>query len=135
MTDHNEILMYPDQDGLNVSLQGQWKKLPLRWNAQPSIYSSYAKARFDIPLSSNDYYEAITNPAIIHFLGEKKPWNYLSFHPLKKSYTDYLKVSPWKDYTATDYHFLNIIKKWASIEKNIKQLQRRSSIPEKVKRI
>ncbi|MGD8568895.1 MAG: glycosyltransferase family 8 protein [Gammaproteobacteria bacterium] len=133
MNNNINKLIFPDQDGLNVSLKDNWKQLPLRWNQQPAVYSMFSKKHFEKSLSYQDYYDAIHNPAIVHFLANNKPWHYLTYHPLKESYYDYISKSPWSDYRPVDYTFLNILRKWFSVEKNIKRLYRRSIIPARFK--
>lgn len=135
MTSNDAGLMFPDQDGLNISLKNNWKHLPLRWNQQPATYSMYAKKHFEKSLSCQDYHEAIFNPAIVHFLGKTKPWTYLSYHPLKETYLDYIKRSPWNGFVPSDLNLVNMIKKWLSVEKNIKRFYRKFVTPEKFKKI
>jgi len=126
-------LMYPDQDGLNVSLKNSWKHLPLRWNQQPATYSMYSKKQYEKSLSYKDYHDAIVNPGVVHFMGKNKPWSYLSYHPLKESYQDYIRLSPWAGFQSRDLNLINIIIKWLSVEKNIKRLYRRYLMPKILK--
>lgn len=133
MNTHVNNLLFPDQDGLNFSLKSKWKHLPLRWNQQPATYSMFIKKKYEKSLSYQDYYDAIANPAIVHFLSSNKPWNYLTYHPLKEAYYYYLKKSPWSDYKPADFTIGNIIKKWFSLEKNLKRLYRRHLTPRKIK--
>lgn len=133
MNKYNTELVFPDQDGLNMVLKGKWKHLPLRWNQQPATYSMYAKKRYEASLSRKDYHDAIYNPAIVHFLGKNKPWTYLSYHPLKESYRNFITLSPWASFTPADFNLLNMLRKWLNVEKNIKRLYRRMIIPKQVK--
>lgn len=128
-------LVFPDQDGINVILHKKRKYLPLRWNQQPATYSMFQKEVYEKSLTRQDYSDAITNPGIVHFLSKNKPWDYLTFHPLRETYYEYLKKSPWSDYKPKDYTFINVLKKWLSLEKNIKRLYRRSLTPEKIKNL
>jgi len=59
---------YPDQDGLNLLLQGNWARLAPEWNC-------YACLRLHQPNDlSPAQRAAVTNPGIIHFTGPEKPW-------------------------------------------------------------
>ncbi len=133
MVNHNEKLIFPDQDGLNCILKGRWQPLPLRWNAQPAIYSMYHKKKFVSGISAADYHTAITNPGIMHFVGEDKPWHYMSFHPMGDNYWAYLADSPWKQARPVGYSFMNWLRKNIRFEKQAKRLLRRLSIPKNVR--
>ncbi len=87
MRTQNESLQYLDQDALNLTLRNQWKRLPLRWNLQPSAWSKVEKAKtIETGYSRHEFVEAIQQPGIIHFLAKSKPWKSVTFHPYKKAY-------------------------------------------------
>lgn len=134
MTEQMEQLVFPDQDGLNCILQGQWKHLPLRWNQQPASYSMYQKGRTERSLTPESYLEAIKNPGIVHYLANNKPWNYMTFHPLKESYWNYLATSPWAGFQPENRSPGNRLKKGLSIEKHVKRWIRRLSTPKFVRK-
>lgn len=52
-----------DQDALNATSNGMWKKLDSRWNCQHHPATGYSKLRVE------------ERPSIIHFAGKWKPWN------------------------------------------------------------
>lgn len=133
MTEQMERLVFPDQDGLNYILKGQWKHLPLRWNQQPATYSMYRKGQTERSLSAEAYHEAIRNPGIVHYLGNNKPWNYMTFHPLKESYWRYLASSPWAGFTPDNCSLGNRLRKAVSLEKHIKRWKRRLATPPTVR--
>lgn len=58
---NGEIYLYPDQDLINIVLNGRIKKLPQKWNNQ-----TIRRIVLD------DIYDG----GIVHFIGDKKPWNY-----------------------------------------------------------
>jgi len=85
-----------DQDALNKLFLHNWQVLPLRWNMIPPVSYLFAKI-----LKSKKYrvmaIEANKNPAIIHFAGRTKPWEF----PLTKGYNDlyyeYLALTPFAE--------------------------------------
>lgn len=123
-----ERLIFPDQDGLNAVLHEDWQRLPLRWNQQPATYSMLPK---QVPGSARarEFAEAVTRPAVVHFLGRNKPWHYMTFHPLKGTYWHYLRQSPWRDYRYPDGGLLNRLKKGLMLEKQLKRWRRRLAGP------
>lgn len=127
MRHNSSLLQYPDQDGLNAILHNDWKRLPLRWNQQPAIYSMLNKQHRGSE-RQQEFLEAVQQPAIIHFLSNNKPWHYMSFHPLKQRYWDYLRRTPWQDYRYPDRCAGNIIRKWLMLERQLKQWYRRRLI-------
>lgn len=60
----------PDQDRLNEFFAGRYRRLPLRWNLNPTAATTHwpesARQEFD---------GALSEPGIWHFMGYKKPWN------------------------------------------------------------
>jgi lipopolysaccharide biosynthesis glycosyltransferase len=78
---HNpNLILYPDQDGLNKVIDGNLKVLDDRWNSVIAMDS-------EIPV-------LLQNAAIIHFTGSLKPWHKCS-DPRREIYWNYLKKSPW----------------------------------------
>ena len=74
--DNPEKVTYWDQDALNAILVHRWIKLPTRWNFQ----------------------ETGKDPAIVHFIGEEKPWHRSLKHPFKYEYHKYRVKTPWPQY-------------------------------------
>lgn len=126
-------LVFPDQDGLNLVLQDRWKHLPLRWNQQPASYSMQEKGRTERSLTPQQFDEAVADPGIVHYLGRNKPWNYMTFHPLKENYWGYLSRSPWHGATADNLSAANRVIKLLQVEKNLKHLLRRRKTPAAVR--
>lgn len=129
MIKHNENLIFPDQDGLNYTLSGKWQHLPLRWNMQPATYSMYNKQETERSLTISDYAEAIRNPGLVHYLGNNKPWDFTTFHPLKDNYWAYIAKSPWNNSKPERNTVINCLKRILHLDKNLKRLLRRRSIP------
>lgn len=75
---HNsEKIEFCSQDPLNAILYDKWLNIHPKWN----FTTDYFKLQPDI------------KPAIIHFTGNKKPWNH--GHPLQDKYDKYLKTTLW----------------------------------------
>ncbi len=134
MAEYNESLIFPDQDGLNHILRGQWQHLPLRWNMQPATYSMYQKRETEHSLTIREYEEAIKNPGLVHYLGNSKPWDFTTFHPLKENYWAYIAKSPWNNSKPERCTIINRLKRMLHLDKHLKQLLRRRSIPLAIRR-
>lgn len=92
---HQDKIIWWDQDSLNSVLCNRWLLLPLRWNQQAYFFE---KDQYQKNSHRPDFLEAVENPAIIHFSSFHKPWEYINKHPYKYEYFDYLKLTPWKDF-------------------------------------
>lgn len=66
---YSNLLKFPDQDILNITCAPLVKKLPAYFNAIP-VLPYY---------SLEDKKEAFSNPVVIHWAGDKKPWRNPSF--------------------------------------------------------
>lgn len=69
-----------DQDILNVHFNGKWKELPYSYNA------------FNLTQKTDEL------PKVIHYTGNRKPWNYFCDHPYRKLFWDVLKKTPFNKY-------------------------------------
>lgn len=86
-------LVWWDQDVLNICFFDRWGKL-------------------DVTYNTKDIYTKTKNiPVIIHYAGSSKPWHYINNHPYKKLYWNYLKLSPFKDFSYMDFSVKKLIKK------------------------
>lgn len=94
INNNQENIIWWDQDSLNAILYKKWLSLPLKWNLQSNF--------FDISIKKckrgKELKEAITNPAIIHYTGLHKPWDYVDNHPYRQEYYKYLALTPWQNY-------------------------------------
>lgn len=100
---HYAELTAPDQDALNCSFAGKIRELPPRFNyGSVQIYYPWkAQKRISAPtpfMSEEDYIAGTAHPAIIHFLGEERPWRAGNKHPYTPEYNKYLSMTPWKDH-------------------------------------
>ncbi len=92
LQDNPHRTVFWDQDSLNAILYDDYLLLPLRWNLQSNFFEIRDQNR------SQELQEAITNPAIIHYTGMHKPWDYIDNHPYKQEYYKYLALTPWHNY-------------------------------------
>ena len=68
---NNEILFFPEQDGINVFLYPNVGLLPLRYGlylfGNISIYQNIVKKYVKVKINETELSEAIDDPAIVHF--------------------------------------------------------------------
>ena len=89
---------YPhhDQDALNKVFLRKWKALPLRWNVIPPVFNMFIKVllkgRF-----RREAARAVRNPAIIHYAGGYKPWEYERHDDFNGAYYDALQATAFGD--------------------------------------
>jgi lipopolysaccharide biosynthesis glycosyltransferase len=83
---------FPDQDALNVVCRHRRLSLHPRWNVQSSLYELRTS---ELPFPTSEIEEARAHPAIIHFIGPFKPWQYLCRHPHQSLYFDHAAATPW----------------------------------------
>jgi len=108
-----QILLYPDNDALNIIIDGDFLEISPKY----SLQSNYISCRdcdfkyFDKFENLNDIFN---NPIIVQYAGEIKPWHYLSNDHYKKLYWDYLKDTPYNNFSLKDKTLTNIIKKHIS---------------------
>lgn len=84
--------LLPEQDALSDLTRGRWVRLHPRWNMQTTLYDLPA---FLLPYPKKVVQEALAKPAIIHYNGPFKPWQYLCKHPLRDLYFQHLEGTPW----------------------------------------
>ena len=83
---YSSIIKYPDQDVLNISLQGKVKYLDLKYNAMP--VQQYKNEKF--------YKQAFKDPFIVHWAGYRKPWIY-AYVKYGNEFLKYAKKLPFYD--------------------------------------
>lgn len=82
----------PEQDALSVLMKGRWHSLHPRWNLQTGLIDL---PRRKLPFPAATVEEAVTRPAVVHFNGPFKPWQYHCKHPMRGLYFDHLAPTPW----------------------------------------
>ena len=91
-----------DQDTINGALKGRIKTLPVKYN----YFTNYRYFRYATLCSlcgayrevgEEAYREAGKAPAVIHYLGDERPWIAGNHNHFRKLYEYYLAKTPWKD--------------------------------------
>jgi lipopolysaccharide biosynthesis glycosyltransferase len=93
MVEHQELIKFYDQCGLNGVFRGHWVRLAPHWNMQSGIYNNSAQIKR--MKEAGDYDKAVWSPSIVHYIGWSKPWR-LCFHPLEGEYRRYLEMTIYK---------------------------------------
>lgn len=88
-----EKLLYWDQDAMNAVLYEHRQPLPLRWNHQ--VHFDDCLNYLPGGCKTSEMQAAMSNPAIVHFVGPEKPWHYLCLHPHRHLYHHYRLKTPW----------------------------------------
>ena len=94
-------LTCPDQDALNVCLEGKVVFLDYRYNFQQGMYgnldwlSGYKHPAIEV---------AKQNPLLVHYTSSEKPWHKDCKHPLKAEYNHYMGLHPILCETKTWAH-------------------------------
>lgn len=97
-----------DQNIINIVAKDKIKKLELKWNVQDSFFRK--DERNWHPLK-NEIKKAIKEPAIVHFTGEKKPWEDCLI-PAAHLYTKYIKYTKYNGkFSEVEVLIKNIIYK------------------------
>ena len=89
---------YPnhDQDALNKFFMNNWQEIPLRWDVIPPVFNLFLKIVTKPDLRKKAI-EAKLNPAIFHYAGGYKPWEYEIHDGFNDKYYEYLKLTEYKD--------------------------------------
>lgn len=89
----SHLMKHSDQDALNALLLGNVAYFHPRWNLQvPMIYPVWFGWGY-----TQEQVEAVANPAIIHYVTKRKPWNLEYKLPYKRFYFHYLAQTPWRN--------------------------------------
>jgi lipopolysaccharide biosynthesis glycosyltransferase len=83
--DNPEKIPYVDQDALNATMIGNWRKIGNEFNLQRGNVQNVPKKQVQVLLR-----DAI----VVHYTSNDKPWNPYCTHPLKHLYWLYLSKSP-----------------------------------------
>ena len=89
---------YPnhDQDALNKFFMNNWQEIPLRWDVIPPVFNLFFKILTKPDLRKKAI-EAKLNPAIFHYAGGYKPWEYEIHDGFNDKYYEYLKLTEYKE--------------------------------------
>ena len=94
---HTNKLTFWDQDALNANLYNKRLTLEPKWNQLSPVFEVDLKTLLKV-YSAEEIKEIKTSPAIIHYSGSSKPWDYLNIHPFKNEYYKYLSLTDWRDF-------------------------------------
>lgn len=110
-----------DEVALNLVLSGRCTLVHPKFNVGPhlSFFADrlYVAGRYDFPATA--YAEASRDPAIVHFCGGSKPWQYNSIHPQKRMFYKYLAMTPFAGAAPTDRTLRNLVLKPAYLANNL----------------
>lgn len=85
-----------DQDALNQVFMNNWYVLPLRWNVIPPVFNLFVKILKNKLMRENAI-EAKKNPAIFHYAGGYKAWEYRLYQGFNDRYYKYLAATAFSD--------------------------------------
>ena len=100
--------MSPDQDLINIVLNGQIKTIEPEYNLQP-IHLVYKYGIYKLFFGQKNYYDrksmehAVKSPVILHFfrfIGQF-PWDKDSLHPDTEIFDRYMSIYDWRNYEKT----------------------------------
>lgn len=91
----SEILLWHDQDILNLLFHKNWKSVPFRWNVMNTLMRPLP---FYTPTLIREIDNEVKHRVIIHYTCAWKPWIYPCDNPLRFEYYKYLALSPWKGF-------------------------------------
>ncbi|MEC9094896.1 MAG: glycosyltransferase family 8 protein [Planctomycetota bacterium] len=83
-----------DQYALNVVLYDNWRPLSMQWNLGTHAFE-YPDSRYS-PVEKDQYQEMITDPKLVHFTTEWKPWHYGIQHPYQDDFFSILDKTAWQ---------------------------------------
>jgi lipopolysaccharide biosynthesis glycosyltransferase len=85
----DQKFIYPDQDALNLVLDGRAQFIDEKWNFRYNL---------EVLLKNGDVrMDASGQGVFLHFTGRVKPWHDWSLHESKALFTHYQSLSPWAD--------------------------------------
>lgn len=80
---------FPDQDALNVVLDGRAQFIAKKWNYLYGLIGDLDADRRQLNI--------VGDAVFIHFAGAVKPWNNWSRHDSRDLFAKYHAISPWSD--------------------------------------
>jgi lipopolysaccharide biosynthesis glycosyltransferase len=90
---NGDNLFWPDQDAVNYLANNDWQRIDPKWNVQSEFFTGGGGK---LKYLEKEVHAAIQNPAIIHFTGQSKPWDYFNRHPKSMEFVKLgLKSTYW----------------------------------------
>jgi lipopolysaccharide biosynthesis glycosyltransferase len=105
-------LLCHDQDALNHVLNGHWHRLDLRWNQQFKFFKHPATF---LRISAAALRRARSDPFIVHFTSNTKPWHYSNDHPWRGLYYRYLDRTPFRGWRPAPRNFRERLRRSARL--------------------
>jgi lipopolysaccharide biosynthesis glycosyltransferase len=97
---------FHDQDLLNLALNKKVSFIESRWNLIPSRENKNKIKAFSV-LCRLGLQKAFNFNYIIHYAASKKPWHYLSSHPLKALWWKHLRRTKFANFVPEDKNLFN----------------------------
>lgn len=111
-----------DQDTINGVLKDEILSMSPRYN----FFTNYRYFSYENLLSHAGYYKAVTkerftgakrHPAIIHYMGDERPWIAGNLNHYRKAYEHYLAMTPWagtpkekgREWYMLAYHMMDYV--------------------------
>ena len=101
ISSNRHLIKYVDQCVINAVCHGYIRELPIKWNM---IVPFFMKRPMVVEEQRDNLELYISNPYIIHFTTEYKPWFKECNHPYKCEYWRYQELSPWHNQTIQEFH-------------------------------
>ena len=95
------LLKYPDQCVINAICHGYFKELSVKWNMMVPFFMKRPPV---VEEQRENLEKYISNPYIIHYTTEYKPWFKECNHPFKSEYWKYQTLSPWHNHPIQEFH-------------------------------
>ena len=97
---------FHDQDLLNLTLNNKTLFIGPKWNLIPSRENKYVIKYYAI-IARLRLEKFFTLNTIIHYAASKKPWHFLSSHPLKFLWWKHLRRTEFSHFVPEDKNFFN----------------------------
>ena len=97
---------FHDQDLLNLALDNKVSLIDSRWNLIPSRSNKYVIKCYAL-IARYSLERAFKLNTIIHYASSKKPWHYLSSHPLKFLWWKHLRRTEFSNFVPEDKNLFN----------------------------
>ena len=97
---------FHDQDLLNLALNNKVSFIDSKWNLIPSRTNKYV-IKYVAIIARMSLERVLKLNTIIHYAASKKPWHYLSSHPLKFLWWKHLRRTEFSNFVPEDKNLFN----------------------------
>lgn len=97
---HENLLLFHDQDVLNTVLYDSIKWMPITYNFQSNFVYLPKWTNFSTKVKT-EIDNTVSDPAIIHYITKRKPWNLFNGNPYSYIWRYYWKKSLWENNKLT----------------------------------